>query len=488
MSISFNSVPTNLRVPGVYAEFDSSRAIQGLYSLAYRGLLVGQKISSGTATALTPVRVTNAEAAKTLFGSGSQLAQMVAAWLENDSLTEVYAVPLADDGSAQAATGTITFAGTATEAGTVEVYIGGRNADAAVASGDEAADVASAVAAAINAEADICVTASAASAVITLTAKNKGAAANGVDVRVSHYSDEALPAGITATIAVMSGGTGDPDLDDLVAALGDTWYHVLAMPYTSSAALSAMKDELEDRDGPLRMIDGHLFTAAAGTHAELGTLGDTHNSPYVTIVHMHGVPTTPWEMVAATAAVASYYGQIDPARPFQTLKLSGIMAPQEADRFTLQENNLLLYDGVSTFYVDADDGVRIQRLITTYKTNAAGADDTSYLDVNTRLTLMYLRYDIRQLFLNKYPRHKLADDGTRFGAGQAVITPKIGKAECVARFRKWETNGLAEDADSFKEALVVERNGTDPNRLDFLLPPDLVNQFRVGAFQIQFNL
>ena len=35
---------------------------------------------------------------------------------------------------------------------------------------------------------------------------------------------------------------------------------------------------------------------------------------------------------------------------------------------------------------------------------------------------------------------------------------------------------------------MVERNEGDPNRLDFLLPPDLVNQLRVIAASISFTL
>ena len=158
------------------------------------------------------------------------------------------------------------------------------------------------------------------------------------------------------------------------------------------------------------------------------------------------------------------------------------------DRFTLKENNLLLYDGISTHMVDAGGTVRVQRLITTYKTNAQGAEDISYLDVNTPLTLGYLRHDFRDYILRKYPRHKLADDGARYGAGQAVITPKVGKAEAVARFRVWEDQGLVEGGEQFKRDLIVERNAGDPNRLDWYLPPDLVNQFRTGGVQIGFLL
>ena len=42
--------------------------------------------------------------------------------------------------------------------------------------------------------------------------------------------------------------------------------------------------------------------------------------------------------------------------------------------------------------------------------------------------------------------------------------------------------------DLFKENLIVERNSTDPNRLDVLFPPDLINQLRVFATLVQFRL
>ena len=46
---------------------------------------------------------------------------------------------------------------------------------------------------------------------------------------------------------------------------------------------------------------------------------------------------------------------------------------------------------------------------------------------------------------------------------------------------------LVENVDQFKRDLVVLRNASDRNRLDFLLPPTLIGQFQVGAVQIQFR-
>jgi phage tail sheath gpL-like len=451
-------------------------------------LLLGQKTSAGTAAANTLHRVTTADQLVALAGRGSMLHRMALAYFAGNRSTETYVGVLEDDATGVAATGTITVTGPATAAGTISLYVGGTLVRVPVASGDAAAAIATAIAAAVNAAADLPVTAAAAAAVVTLTCRNKGAVGNELDVRVNYQDGEATPAGTALAIVDMSKGATNPDLGDLLAALGDGWFQIWAVPYTDAASLAAVEGELASRFGPMRMIDGVAFAAKDDTHANLATLGESRNSPHVSIVGTNGSPTPPMEYAAHVAGVAAYFGNADPARPFQTLPLPWVKAPAEEDRWTLEERNLLLFDGISTTRVAAGGEVQLERLITTYKTNAAGADDTSYLDVTTMLTLLYLRYSFRNRILSRYPRHKLAGDGTRFGAGQAVITPKLGRAEAVAWFREMEELGLVENFDQFKRDLVVTRNAQDVNRLDFLLPPDLINQFIVGAAQIQFRL
>jgi len=130
----------------------------------------------------------------------------------------------------------------------------------------------------------------------------------------------------------------------------------------------------------------------------------------------------------------------------------------------------------------------ITRETTTYTLNTYGNTDDAYTDVTTLATLARILRNQRQAITSKYPRHKLANDGTRFGAGQAIVTPKTIKAELIAQYRIDEFNGLVEDADNFKKNLIVERDPNDPNRLNVLYPPDLVNQLRVFAVLAQFRL
>jgi phage tail sheath gpL-like len=490
MTIAFQSVPSNLRVPFVAAEFDSSRAQQGPALLPYRVLIIGQKLAAGPALANSLHRVTNADQVAALAGRGSMLHRQAVAYFKNNRFTETWIGVLEDNAAGVAATGTITVTGPATAAGTIALYVGGELVQVAVASGDAATAIATAIAAAITAKTDLPVTAAANLAIVTLTHRHKGEVGNGLDVRANYQDGEKLPAGVGLAVVAMAAGATNPVLSTLIAALGDSWFQVWAHGYTDAISLAAIETELASRFGPMRMIDGVAITSVGGTQAALGTIGDGRNSPHGCIVAQPGKNplTPPSEFAAAVAGVVAFPANQDPARPLQTLPIAGVKAPAEADRFTLQERNLLLHDGVGATRVAGGGEVQLERVITTYKTNAAGAEDTAYLDATTMLTLLYLRFTFRNRLLGRYPRHKLASDGTRFGAGQAVITPKIGKAEAVAWFRDMEELGLVENFDQFKTDLVVERNVADPNRLDFLLPPDLINGFIVGAANIQFRL
>lgn len=488
--ISFNDIPGNLRVPFVAAEFDASGASQGPALLAYRGLIIGQKTSAGTGAANTLYRVTSAAQVAVLGGRGSMLHRQAIAWFAANKATEAWIGVLEDDSEGVAAHGTITVTGPATAAGTIALCIGGVRVPVGVAVDDTADDIAAAIAAAITANGDLGVTATATDAVVTVTYRHKGEVGNGFDMRANYRDGEALPAGVTLAFVALASGTSNPALDDLIAALGDTWFHVWTHPYVDATSLDALETELTSRFGPLRMIDGVAVTSAVGTHSALVTKGDSRNSGHSLIVGQPGQnPVTPAEEFAAeAAALIAYYGNADPARPFQTLAMSHALPPAESDLFTIQERNLLLYDGVATTRVAAGGVVQLERMITTYQEDGAGSPDTAYLDVNTPLTLLYMRYSFRARMQSKYPRHKLGSDGTRFGPGQAIITPKLGKAEAISWFRDMEELGLAENFDQFKRDLVVERNVSDPNRLDFLLPPDLINQLIVTGAKIAFRL
>lgn len=487
MTISFNQIPANRKVPFVYVEFDNKKAIQGSGTMPWKALVIGQKTSAGTQAVETPVNLTSADQALEKFGAGSQLHKMMEAFFNNNQSTEVVAVALADAAGA-AASGSFVISGPATESGTLYAYIGGEQIALGVTDGDASTAIATALGAAINAEVGLPVIATVSSSTVNVIAKNKGTAGNEIDLRTNYNSGEEYPSGVGVTVNALASGATDPDIQDAIDAIGSEQYNLIVHPYNDATNLGKLEDELLDRWGPLVQNDGVAITGKRDVYADMITLGDSRNSHLSIVADINNVPEQPCQVAAAIAGQVAVSAQIDPARPFQTLQLKGIHAPSIGQRRTDLERNNLLLSGIATIVPSPGGVVRIERLRTTYKQNANGADDESYADLETVLTLSYLRWSLRTRILTRYPRHKLANDGTRYGAGQAIVTPLVVRSEIVLLFKEWEFQGLVEGFDQFKNDLIVERNVNDVNRLDVLLPPDLVNQLRVVGAQIQFLL
>lgn len=487
--IGFNDVPANSRVPFLYAEFDNSNAVQGPSTQPYKTLMIGPKLASGTKATATKHLITSYAQAKEFFGAGSLLAEMAKAYLANNKFNELYCVGLEDDAAGVQATGSLALSGAVTKAGVLAFYVAGKKVSIAVAAGQALASIASDLKDAMDADDELLVSAAingVDDAQLDFTAKNDGTPGNQIDLRVNYNDDDALPAGLAAAITAMSNGAGNPDVDAALSILDDTQYLSFVSAFNDADNKQKLETELTGRFGSVLQNDGYCHYGEKGTLSELNTIGDARNSQF-TVMHRASGPTHPAAYVSGIVGVINKNGNIDPARPFQTLEVLGILPESESESLKLEERNILLFHGIATNKV-VGTSVVIERVITSYKTNNAGADDVSYLDLNTLLTLSYLRYDWRNYMLRKYPRHKLASDGNRFGAGQPIMTPKLGKAEAINKFEDWQEMGLVEGLDQFKEQLIVERNIQDVNRLDFMLPPDLMNQLRVMGTQFKFLL
>lgn len=492
MAISFNSIPSTLRIPFVAVEFDSSQAQQGDSILPYRALHIGQKLSTGTWASDSLNKATNVDQVIAGAGRGSIAHREAIGWFASNKSTEAWFAVTADNGAGVAATGTIVFIAAATGAGTLAFYFGAVRVPVGVAAGDATTALATNTAAAINANLDLPITASVSGSTVTLLFRHKGLVGNSYDVRHSWLDSEVLPAGVALTITAIGGviaGTTNPTLTTLIANMGDIWFQIIAHPYTDTTSLTAIENEMASRLLPLRSIDGVAVTSATGSFSALGALGAARNSGSSVIIAQPGSTplTPPMEFAAEVAGLIAASASNDPAKPLQTLQLTNAVSTGLSNQWTSQERDLFLHTGIATSKLGPGNTVQIDRVITTYQKSAAGSADTAYLDATTALTLLYLRYDFRTQFSTKFPRHKLADDGTRYGSGQDIMTPQLGKGWAFGWFTEKERQGLVENADQFKRDLIVERD-TDRNRLNFQLSPDLINQLVVTAAKFKFLL
>ncbi len=487
-NISFSTIPIDVRTPGAYVEIDNSKALRGLAPMARRMLFIGNKLAAGTAVAATLYRINSPAEAALLFGRGSVLHEMLVVARAANTESDMWAMALDDVGAGTAHTKTVTITGPATASGTLALYVNGYKLSVGVTLADTATVMATNVAAAVNARLDAPMTATSALGVVTLTARHKSAFTSDIDVRTNYYPDDKTPAGVAVVVADAAAGASNPDVATALAAISLEAYYTIVTPYNDVTNLVKLETELAARWGGMDMRTGHLFVGLKGTHGALTTYGAARNSPHSTVVGIKSAPTPTYHYAAALAAVCELSGAIDPARPLQTLALPGMLPPAIADRFTRQERDLLLRDGISTFTVDAGGNALVERVITTYQTNAAGIDDVSYLDLETKWTVDYMRYAFRARIALRFPRHKLADNGTSFAPGQLVATPNLIRGELIDVGRQLELAGILEGFDQFKNDLVVVRSTADTGRVNCILPPNVVNQFRVFAAAVQFIL
>lgn len=496
MPVSFNSIPASWKLPLYWVEVDPSRA--GLPFSRMKSLLVGIMTSDGDAVADVPIPIATQAVADARFGPGSQLAMMFKAYFANNFANEVWAAPVAEP-SGDPADGTITISTPPTAAGTIHWYIAGEHIPITVAASESVADIATALALAINDNDNLPVTATSDQGVVTVTCKWQGTSGNDITMQDTYYGaigGEALPVGVTIAYSgsgLLADGTGVPDFSALISNLGEEDYEFVAQPFTDSTSLSDFETEWGFSDtgrwGWMRQLFGHLFSAARGDFNTLQSLGGTRNAPQSSIMGVEITSPSPVFMWAAAYCAKAARALInDPARPLQTLHFEGILPAKSHERFLSSELNALAMAGIATQHVKAANLAQIARETTTYTLNLYGLPDDAYEVVTTLSTLAKILRNQRQVITTKFPRHKLANDGTRFGLGQAIVTPKSVKAELVAQYRIDEFNGLVEDAQAFKQALIVERDPNDPNRLNVLFPPDLVNQLRVFAVLAQFRL
>lgn len=485
----FKQIPSTIRTPGSFIEYDASKARPATDEKPSQILVVATKLSAGTATVETVTEVTGGAAqADALGGVGSPAAEMLRSVIARNPEIPVSLLCATEPSGGTAATGTLVWTGPATADGYIYVYVGGiLVTPVRVLSGTTAAAVATAVYNAINAQTRLPISATNGTAgTTTLAAKWKGVAGNDILIETNRLGSEAYPAGIGCTVTTMASGAGVPVIATTIAAIGSEWYDRIASQFNDDATLDALETEALARCDAGAAIDTIVYAGFRGTYSASATYGAARNSQVSSVVCIEKSPTCPWIAAANYAAVDST--EKDPARPLNGLALLDVVPAKKSDRFTRQQRDALLHVGLTTTKV-ANDAVVIERAITTYQTNAASLADDTYLELMTPKTLAYLRWSANAWLQSKFPRHKLADDGTRADPSQPIATPEIIRGELISWGQAMEKRGLIEDLDAFIAGLIVERataNPNDPNRVNYFFPPNLVNGCHILAGKMGF--
>lgn len=508
-SINVPGYPANNRVPGVFAVVDASKANTG--TVAQRALLIGPMLSTGTATAGTPVVSAGMGDAIASYGAGSILAHMVERYRNLDLTGELWCLPLADAGGATAATGTIAITGPATAAGTIPLYINGVYIGCPVSSGDSATTIATNMAAAINAKASpfgnpISVTAAAATGTVTVTARNKGTLGNQGTIVLSPLGvagGQGQPgtsnvAGVAVAITGFTGGATDPTVATALANLPPIPFDFICCPFNDATSLNALQSYLGDAAGRWNwsvQLFGHVFTAKGGTLAARTTWSTARNDQHASAIGAWNSPSPDWAWAVDFCAATAVSIRSNPATPIGGLQGGAqlnVMAPPAAAIDIFSERQTLLFDGMSTHVVNPAGQVFVDRAITTYQTNGAGAPDNSYLNLNVPFQLMAFIRAVETLIGSNFNQSILVQDNARIPAGSGMVTAKTIAASVVGLYQAICDSGvpgapvgLVQDPTSFAQNIQAQNVGGGVVKL--LLPVKLGNQLIAVAMNVQFT-
>lgn len=488
-------VPSNIIIPFMGIDFDASQAGSASSTVPIQLLCVGQQLSAGTVDAEVVYRATSPDEVGEKSGFGSMLHRQAIYIFKANQTVPVFFVGLDDAATATYATYESTLSGTAAASGEYVEYVCGQRYAVGVSIGDAAADVQALMTTEINtvtaSRPTLPLVASNALGVQTLTARNGGIAAGDADVRFHANSGEELPAGLSLTSVTATAGTVDPDIGDALAVLGSEWYNVGTQPYTDNTNMNALEEYLDTVNGVMEMRDGMFYQAKRDTLANMITYGEdtSRNSEWTVTLPAYQRFETTYEIAASVAALSAVSIQDDPAVPLHRMTLPGITVLDTNDKWTSTERNQLAVAGIAT--LSDELGVQTEATNTMYLRNSAGASDTAYQYQNTMFILSAARYRFRNQILTKYPRAKLAANADNAAAGQQIMTLDTARDEAVAWFKDGQRDGIFEPSPEaltqFKDALVVARDDDNVNRVNWILPPDLMNQFIVGSATIQFR-
>jgi phage tail sheath gpL-like len=522
MPIGFQQIPSTVGVPGTYIEFDPTGARTTQAGKPYKLMVYGPMSAAKSVTNLTgstaqpnmPVQVQSAAQAAALFGASSILAHMAKTLFKTNSQTEAWFCPQLDDAAGTARVLTVDYAAAYTTAaaapfapGIERLYVGEDEYRVGVAVGTTAAQVATAMATAINGDAARLFEAAAAGAVLTLTAQNKGECSNDVQVVAQYNVGDVGASGAFASVVQTTAGAGNPSIAAGIASASTMYITHVILPYNDATNYALLLAEAQDRWSPLPgassvgngQDDFVVFCAYRGTEAQFSTfMAAGRNSEYFTVAHIEppsvinniqygGLMSSAWQYAAAYGALSSQLARVVCNNPLQNRVLNCLKPAPVAARFAwnIRNRTILNYGGATYKYNDAGQVV-LEAAITEKLTTDSGALTDAERRVETQLQKSYLRWSLRMWLDERYPYSRLANNGTA-GLPNNVVTPDIIKGSILSLCKTvWVASGVVENFDQFKAGLVVERSLEDCNTIKFQIFPDLVNILTVKAGKISY--
>lgn len=479
-TIPFLQIPARLRVPGVYIEQTAKLQSTGerLNTVLHIGYADG-----GSAEPNEIYKVASLAESRALFGGNSMLAEMADRHTRLNKGLVLYQVAVPAPAAQTEALGAITINAPATKAGVLSVRIADRLISIALVKDQTEGQIATALAAAINADTACLLTADVTGALVGLKSKIPGLLGNQIPVITGYNFEERPP--VSVTVTPMSGGAGVPDLTAALAAMGEDPYDNIVTAFIDAANLQKLDEVIAERWHAMAAynIQSIAYGVEFGTHATIQANGKTRNSEFVSITGVEGAPQAPWVWAASLVAIATDRLTNDPASPITSAEVPGLKAPRKC--WSWKQRNELLYSGVSTYTSDKAGNVYIEKVITTYQQDPQGYPDASYLSIHVPELMRNIRRVQQAMLATAFQGYKLTDYPEQHAGGQKITSPDGIAAYLISIYerhligqRSWCT-----DFFHYKGTIRAERDPDNRSRVNYHDEPVMIGQLEIIAGQ-----
>lgn len=501
-SIALTGLSAGFSLPGVYTQITFGAGKSAGFSGQRAILLLGNKSSSGSATADTVVYgpdtttplLTDADCIS-LYGEGSELHRMWRRAVAVNNATPIYALAVAASAGSDGY-GTVTVSGTANTAGTVRVYLGDEFVDAGFAKGDSLSVIGDAIEAAVNSKSAWAADASNASGTVTLTAKTPGPRGNFI-----RYSARIVESGTgvsvtpTAQTSFSGGTTADDNTNALATLLAQKFYYIVSAA-NDATQLQALVDQVNAQALPLTGIRQRVFAASSDTLANSITLATGVNAPRAEIAWLAESDMTPSEMAAQYAAIVA----LEEASTLPRINFNGygnsastsglwrIKAPLSGAKPTPAQMNSAILNGLSPIGVNQNGSTYLVGRFTTYTLNGSVSDDRCRHACQVTIPDFYCD-DLEIIAAQAMENRQIGDDPAD-GADPAppqVLTPSIFKTQVNSLTQRYGDLALCEKIAETKLSTIVIREANPSTRMSVqvpLVPSKPIDQIALSVLQV----
>lgn len=429
--------------------------------------------------------ITSAQEAAEIYGYGSPIHQQMRILrpISSDGVGGIPTVvfPQESDAGAVASVREWTVSGTATSSATHTWVIAGRRTldfqsySFTVIKDDTAAEIAQKMSDAVNSVLSSPVLATVNGAVVTLTAKWKGATSENIKTKVDNLDNSA---GVTYAQTASTAGAGTVSLADSISQMQDDWNTIVLNPYGSDAQILETLEQFNgfpDDEVPTGQYVGRIFRPFVALFGS--TLSDKDNLSAITDSQARINEVTnvlcpapnsegllsevPANMAAIFAPIAQNTPELDvngksyPDMPTPDNSIIGDMADYN-------NRDFLVKKGCSTVILE-NGSYQVQDFVTTYHPD--GENPLQYAYPRNLMIDWNIKDGYSILESNNVKDHVLLEDGQVSDAPKTV-KPKQWKAVLYDYFDDLATSALIRNPDFSKSSLKVAVSTDNPDRFE----------------------